>query len=169
MLTAGCQALGALLYFMDVRVAKVTRYSTGSTGKDFESYEYDPTSVSILKFEDNNKIAKVTSCIDCLQPYYFHIHLIGSEGTLLDNRFHSSKINGMSKNRWSTLETTLIDSGDINAHPYAPQFQAFVDSIGNGTKMPLTDFNTAFETHRVIFAADMSAKEGRPVKLSELV
>jgi hypothetical protein len=34
--------------------------------------------------------------------------------------------------------------------------------------MPLTDFDTAFESHRVVFAADLSAGEGRPVKLSEL-
>ena len=35
--------------------------------------------------------------------------------------------------------------------------------------MPLTDFDTALETHRVAFAADLSAREGRPVKLSEMV
>jgi predicted dehydrogenase len=51
-------------------------------------------------------------------------------------------------------------------HPYQPQFQTFVDSIKNQTKMPLTDFDTAFETHRVVFAADRSAAEGRPVRLS---
>ena len=34
--------------------------------------------------------------------------------------------------------------------------------------MPLTDFDTAFTTHQVVFAADLSAEEGRTVKLSEL-
>ncbi len=34
--------------------------------------------------------------------------------------------------------------------------------------MPRTDFETAYETHRVVFAADRSAREGRPVKLAEL-
>ena len=71
----------------------------------------------------------------------------------------------MDKSRWSTLETSLIDSGDVSDHPYEPQFQAFVDSIGTGEPMPLTDFDTAFESHRVVFAADLSAVEGRPVKL----
>ena len=105
--------------------------------------------------------------MDCLQPYYFHIHLVGSEGSLLDNRIYSAKLKGMDKSRWSTLETSLIDSGDVSDHPYEPQFQAFVDSIGTGEPMPLTDFDTAFESHRVVFAADLSAAEGRPVKLSE--
>lgn len=168
LLTAGCHAIDALLFFMEDHVEEVTSYSTGSKNKNFEPYEYDTTSVTILKFKNNGKIAKVTSSIDCLQPYYFHIHLIGSEGTLLDNRFYSTRLDGMNKNKWSTIETTLVDSGDVNSHPYAPQFDAFVKSIKSGKKMPLTDFNTAFETHRVIFAADLSASEGRPVKLTEL-
>nr|WP_309691098.1 hypothetical protein [Armatimonas sp.] len=34
--------------------------------------------------------------------------------------------------------------------------------------MPYTDFETAFETHKAVFAAELSATERRPVKLSEL-
>jgi predicted dehydrogenase len=103
-----------------------------------------------------------------LQPYYFHIHLVGSLGSLLDSRIYSEKSKGMSKERWSKLETALVDSGDVKDHPYQPQFQAFIDSIGKNKPMPLTNFDTAFESHRVVFAADLSAHEGRPVKMSEL-
>ena len=53
-------------------------------------------------------------------------------------------------------------------HPYQPQFQAFVDSVRAGKKMPLTDLETALETHRVIFAADRSAQKGEPVRLSKI-
>ncbi|MCH8293901.1 Gfo/Idh/MocA family oxidoreductase [Candidatus Poribacteria bacterium] len=168
LLTAGCHALDSMLFFMDGKVEEVTSYHTQSQGNDFKDYEYKTTSVTILKFEGGNKIAKVTSCVDCLQPYYFHIHLVGSEGSLLDNRFYSAKLEGLVKDKWSTLETSLIDSGDVSDHPYEPQFQAFVDAIGRDEPMPLTDFDTAFESHRVVFAADLSAAEGRPVKLSEL-
>jgi hypothetical protein len=34
--------------------------------------------------------------------------------------------------------------------------------------MPLTSFADAFVTHRVMAAADRSAAEGRPVKISEV-
>ena len=37
-----------------------------------------------------------------------------------------------------------------------------------GRDMPLTSFQDAFASHRVIAAADKSAAEGRPVKLSEI-
>jgi len=167
LLTAGCHSMDALLFFMDTEVEEVVSYSTRSTGEVFEPYEYDTSSVTILKFADGS-VGKVASVVDCLQPYYFHIHLVGSEGSLLDNKFYSSRLHGLEKSRWSTLETSLIDSGDVSDHPYQPQFQAFIDGVKNGEPMPLTDFETAFESHRAVFAADLSAAEGRPIKLSEL-
>jgi len=166
LLTAGCHALDGLLFFTGKKVAEVSSYSTKSASPVFEPYEYDPTSVTILKFEDGS-LGKVASVIDCQQPYYFHIHLVGSEGSLLDNRIYSAKLAGMSKERWSTLETSLIDSGDVNDHPYEAQFTEFITALRKSQPMPLTDFDTAFETHRVVFAAELSAAEGRPVRLSE--
>ena len=166
-LTAGCHALDALLMCMNDEVVEVTSYDTTSSNEIFAPYEYTTSSVAILKFK-NGGVGKTASIVDCLQPYYFHVHLVGSHGSLLDNKFYSSKVAGITKDRWSQLEAPLVDSGDVSDHPYQPQFQEFVTSIENGTTMPLTDFDTAFESHRVVFAADRSAAEGRPVKLSEI-
>ena len=166
LLTAGCHALDGLLMAMPGEVEEVTSYATTSKSPVFASYEYPTTTTSILKFA-SGQVGKCASVIDCFQPYYFHIHLVGSEGSLLDNRFYSEKL-GMTKQRWSTLETSLVDSGDVSDHPYQPQFQALVDAIRNKVPMPYTDFATAYETDRVAFAADLSAEKGRPVRLSEL-
>ncbi|MEC7811945.1 MAG: Gfo/Idh/MocA family oxidoreductase, partial [Verrucomicrobiota bacterium] len=87
LLSAGCHALDALLLCMGDEVESVSSYSTGSANKDFKKYEYDSSSVTILKFKDG-RVGKTASVIDCIQPYYFHTHLIGSEGSLLDNKFH---------------------------------------------------------------------------------
>ncbi len=167
LLSAGCHAVDALLFFMGDRVEEVASYRTKSQSKTFAPYEYATTSTTILKFK-SGKIGKVASCIDCFQPYYFHLHLVGSEGSLLDNRITSTKLTGMDKHRWSVLETSLVDSGDVRDHPYQPQFQAFIDSVRKNRAMPLTDLDTAFATHRVVFAADLSAAKGRPVRLTEL-
>ena len=167
LLTAGCHALDLLLLYMGSEVEEVSSYSTGSANPIFQEYEYDTTSVTILRYPDG-RIGKVASVVDCLQPYYFHVHLIGSEGSLLDNRFYSHKLKGLRRDQWSRLATPLVDSGDVGHHPYRPQFQAFVDSIHSGAPMPRTDFESAFETHRLIFAADASAASGRPVRLSDL-
>jgi predicted dehydrogenase len=165
--TAGCHALDALLFFMDAPVEEVTSYSTRSGNEIFAPYEYDTTHVSLLRFA-NGTLGKCASVVDCLQPYYFHVHLVGSHGSVLDNKLYSHKLAGLNKNRWSELQTALIDSGDVADHPYQPQFQAFVDGVRAGRPMPHTDYATALETHRVMFAADLSAAEGRPVKLAEL-
>jgi len=167
LLTAGCHALDGLLLFMNAKVEEVATYSSQSSNAVFKPYEYKTSTVTILKFA-GGKAGKVASIIDCLQPYYFHIHLVGSLGSLLDNKIYSQRIKGMTKERWSTLETALIDSGDVSDHPYQPQFQAFVNALRENKEIPLTDFDTAFESHRVVFAADLSAQEGRPVRLSEL-
>ena len=167
LLTAGCHALDLLLFFMDGEVEEVTSYGTRSGNEAFEPYEYDTTTVTMLRFTDG-RIGKVASVVDCLQPYYFHIHLVGSQGSLLDDQFHSERLRGTTRSRWSKLATPLVDSGDVNDHPYQDQFQAFVDSLRRGEPMPLTDFETAFQSHRVVFAADRSAAERRPVKLSEM-
>jgi len=166
LLSAGCHAMDALLMLMDSEVEEVTSYATRSKSPTFAPYEYPTTSTTILRFKCG-QFGKVSSVIDCVQPYYFHTHLVGSEGSLLDDKIHSAKL-GTDKSRWSSLATHLVDSGDVKDHPYQPQFQAFVDAIRENRTMPLTNFDTAYETHRVVFAADRSARERRPVKLQEL-
>jgi len=167
LLTAGCHALDGLLYFMNDEVVEVTSYATRSKNAAFAPYEYPTTSSTLLRFK-GGQVGKVGSVIDCVQPYHLRVYLVGSEGSIQDNKFYSAKLPGLDKKKWSTLETALVDSGDVHDHPYLAQFQAFVDSLQRNEPMPRTDFDTAFESHRVAFAADLSAAEGRPVKLSEL-
>ena len=165
LLSAGCHALDALLYLMGAKdVVEVSSHSTKSRNRIFQKYEYDTTSVTIIKFKDG-RIGKVASVIDCLQPYYFHTHLVGSEGSILDNRFYSSKMGALNKNEWSTLATQLVDSGDVSDHPYQTQFEEFFRSINAGKEMPHTSLADAARTHEVIFAADKSAETGKPVKI----
>ncbi|MDB6026940.1 MAG: Myo-inositol 2-dehydrogenase, partial [Verrucomicrobiales bacterium] len=163
LLTAGCHALDALLMCMGNEVEEVTSYDTKSKSKIFKPYEYTTSSVTILKFK-GGKIGKCAAIVDCLQPYYFHTHLCGSEGSLLDNKFHSMKL-ATNKHAWSTLSMKMLDSGDVSDHPYTTQFQAFFDATEAGKDMPLTSLDDAMKTHEVIFAADKSASTGKTVKL----
>jgi predicted dehydrogenase len=157
LLSAGCHALDALLLCMGEDVEVVSSYSTHSTHRDFAKYEYPTTSVTILKFKDG-RVGKVASVIDCLQPYYFHVHLVGSEGSLLDNKFYSTQFSGLDKGKWSELSMKLLDSGDVSDHPYQSQFEAFFGALSIGQEMPLTSLSHALRTHEVIFAADNSAE-----------
>ncbi len=164
LLTAGCHALDALLLLMGSEVTSVSSLSTKSHSTTFAPYEYDTSSVTILHFA-NGAVGKSAAVVDCVQPYYFHTHLVGSEGSLLDNRFHSTKL-ATDRHSWSTLAMKLLDSGDVSDHPYQAQFQAFFDALDAGVEMPLTSFPQAAKTFDVIFAADRSAASGgQPVRL----
>ncbi len=167
LLAAGCHALDALLLCLPGEVEEVFCYGSRSSSPDFSRYEYPSTTVTLLKFK-GGATAKCASVIDCLQPYYFHTHLVGSEGSLLDNKFHSNLVPGLEKHRWSQLSYQPVDSGDVADHPYQTQFDAFFTAIDQGQAMPLTGLADAVRTHRVIFAAERSLATGRPVKQEEL-
>ena len=168
LLSAGCHAMDALLLCMGGEVESVASFSAKSKNPDFACYEYPTSSVTLVKFK-NGSVGKCASIIDCLQPYYFHTHLVGSEGSLLDNKFHSNKIKALDKSKWSQLSLKLVDSGDVADHPYQNQFEAFFRALADDEDMPLTSLQDGLRTHRVMAAADRSAaQDGRPVKLSSI-
>ena len=101
--------------------------------------------------------------IDCLQPYYFHTHLVGSEGAF-DHRLQR-RLGGLDKSKWTELSMKRLDSGDVSDHPYQTQFEAFFASVRRKRPMPLTDIKDALRTHQILFAADVSAQSGKPVKV----
>jgi len=167
LLTAGCHALDALLMVMPGEVESVTSFSTKSKSEIFAPYEYDTTSVTLVKFK-NGAVGKTAAVVDCLQPYYFHTHLVGSEGSLLDNKIHSNKLK-TDKKAWGQLSMHMLDSGDVSDHPYQTQFQAFFDALDEGKDMPLTSFQESLRSFEVIFASDKSAElGGKPVSISDL-
>jgi predicted dehydrogenase len=164
LLTAGCHALDVMIWLVDKEVEEVFSYSTKSTHEAFKPYEFDTTSITILRFKNNRTLGKVSSVCDCMQPYVFNVNIIGSHGSIMNNRFYSSKMNGPKE--WSQLAMQLADSGDVGAHPYASQFSYFAECLDAG-KEALNNLTSAFETHRVIYAADKSSTTGKPVNLSE--
>lgn len=167
LLEGGCHAMDALLLCMGGEVEEVASYGSKSQHPTYALYEYPPTTVTMLKYRDG-KVGKCASVIDCWQPYYFHTHLVGSEGSVLDNKFHSNRIDGLGRQQWSQLSCKPVDSGDVADHPYQTQFDAFFQALDRGRDMPLTGLKEAVATHEVIFAADLALKRGRPVRFREI-
>lgn len=167
LLAAGCHAMDALLLCMGPDVEEVFACGCNSASSAFDKYEYPSTSITVLKFKDG-RTAKCASVIDCHQPYYFHTHLVGSEGSLLDNKYHSNLVPGLEKSRWTQLPFQPVDSGDVSDHPYKMQFDAFFTALKQNRDMPLTGLKEAVLTHEVIFAAEKSLKFKRPVRMEEV-
>ncbi len=164
LLTAGCHSLDMLLYLTGEQVEEVFSYSTANPHEDYKPYEYDPTSVTLLKFKKSPLLGKVASVTDCMQPYVFNMNMLGSHGSLKNDQFYSKKIEGL--NDWSKMKVQLVDSGDVAHHPYGDQFAYYAQCLDAG-KQGHNNLESAFETHRVIFAADRSAKTGKPVSLKK--
>ncbi len=162
LLSAGCHALDGLIWFMGGRVKEIHAFSTHSTAEDYKTYEYDPTIVSMCKF-DNGKIGKVTSSIECKSPYMFPIRLFGSKGTIRDNQFYSDIMPGQTG--FSTIPTILPDSGDVSHHPFQGEIDHFVDCITKGIDSD-TPIEYAAHVMEVCFAAEESANTGQTVVIS---
>ncbi|MBN2508430.1 MAG: Gfo/Idh/MocA family oxidoreductase [Verrucomicrobia bacterium] len=167
LLEAGCHAMDALLLCVPGPVEEVVSYAAQSAHPTYAPYQYPPTTVTLLNFK-HGAVGKCAAVIDCWQPYYFHTHLVGSEGSALDNHFHSNRLNPLNRHAWSQLGFNPVDSGDVSDHPYQTQFDAFFTALAQDEDMPLTNLAEAARTHTVIFAADMSWRQQRPVKLNEL-
>jgi predicted dehydrogenase len=164
LLTAGCHSLDMLLWLTGGEVEEVFSYSTINPHEVYKPYEFDTTSVTLLKFSNGRTLGKVASVTDCMQPYVFNMNMVGSHGSFKNNKFFSKKIDGLLD--WSTMDVQLVDSGDVAHHPYKEHFTAFAECLDKGMEGD-NSLKNAFETHRVIYAADKSAATGKPVRLSE--
>ncbi len=164
LLEGGCHALDALLLCVDDEVEEVFTYGGKSSHPTYAPYEYPSSTVTVLKFK-GGAVGKCASIIDCWQPYYFHTHLVGSEGSLLDNKLSSVS----ARQHWTQLEYQPVDSGDVRDHPYQTQFDAFFAALDAGRDMLLTGLPDAVRTHEVIFGAMRSEELKRPVALKELL
>lgn len=162
LLSAGCHAMDALRWFMDGEVVEVSQYATSGKGKDFAAYEYDPTTVTILKFDDG-RIGKVASCIECVQPYVFNINLVGTEGTIRNNQIYS-RTQFPGQTTWTEVPTILPDSGDVTHHPFQGEVDHLVECIESGVESHV-NVADAYKTHEIVLAADRAGQNGGPVKL----
>ena len=164
LLTAGCHALDVMLHLVEDEVEEVYSYSTINPNEVYKPYEYDTTSVTLLKFKNGRTLGKCASVTDCMQPYVFNMNMVGSHGSIKNDLFFSKKIEALRD--WTKMDVQLIDSGDVAHHPYELIFSHFAECLDEG-KEAINSLASAFETHRVIFAADKSAETGKPVSLKE--
>ena len=133
---------------MGSRPVEVAAYAAQSAAPAFAAYEYPTTAVTIMRCE-NGAVGKTASVINCIQPYLFNVHLVGSRGWSWNDRFHTDKLSGLDTKGWSRLNTQRIDSGDVAHHPYRTLFEDFIDSIREGRET-LFSFDDAIFSHRVV-------------------
>ena len=116
----------------------------------------------MLKFR-GGRIGKVASCIECIQPYVFNINLVGTEGTIRNNKVFSRQA-FPGQTGWAEVPTVLPDSGDVTHHPFQAEVNHLVQCIDSGAESHV-NVADAYKTHEIILAADLSGEQGRPIQL----
>jgi predicted dehydrogenase len=152
-LLAGCHALDALRWLAGCEAVEVSAVSNNTKGL----YQYDANVVAVMKLEDGT-IAKSSVLLDADIPYAFNIDLVGTEGSLRDNRIWSRKLLP-GQNSWTTMPTILPDSGDVHHHPFDAQINHFVDCIREDRQSHCSVAD-AYRTHELCLAIDRSITEG---------
>jgi predicted dehydrogenase len=160
-LSAGCHAVDAIRWFVEDEIVEVSAYSNQLN----PDYEYATNVVGVVKFA-NGAIGKLSSLFDVECPYQFNIDLLGSRGTIRDNRIYAKEFFGGQKD-WIEVPTIRPDSGDVSHHPFQGEIDHFIECILFGLNSHV-DLNDAAKTHEVCYALEQSAQTGRPVRIEEL-
>lgn len=159
MLLGGCHAVDAIRWFSGRKVVEVTAYANDLHG----NWEFPANVVAILKFDDGT-IGKTSALFDAELPYAFNIDLVGTEGTLRDNRLWSKRLLP-GQTGWTTMQTILPDSGAVEHHPFDAEVNHLVDCIREERESHC-NVADAYHTHEICIAIDRSIERGgRPVSL----
>lgn len=153
MLLAGCHAVDAVRYLSGSEVVEVSAFGNNIRG----AYEYDANVVAIFRFE-NGMIGKTSALLDAEMPYSFNIDLVGTQGTLRDNRIWSKPL-FPGQTSWTEMKTIMPDSGDVDHHPFDAQMQHLVKSILEDRDLH-GNVADAFHSHELCLAIDRSIAEG---------
>ncbi len=155
-LLGGCHALDAMRFLSGREVVEVAAMSNNKKGL----YEYDANVAAVMKMADGT-IAKSSTLFDAAIPYAFNIDLIGTEGSLRDNRMWSKKLLPGQED-WAEIPTLLPDSADVHHHPFDAQIDHFVDCIREDRESHC-NIADAYLTHELCMAIDRSLAEGGSV------
>jgi predicted dehydrogenase len=158
-LLAGCHAIDAMRWLVGDEVAEVCAFSNNTRGL----YEYDANVAAVVRFR-GGAIGMTSTIHDGEIPYQFNVDLVGTEGTLLDNRVWSKTLLP-GQNDWTTMAAIAPNSGDVQHHPFQGEIDHLVDSIRDGRDSHC-NMADAYLSHELCMAIDRSAAEGgRPVRL----
>ncbi len=151
-ITGGCHAVDAIRNFAG-EITEVSAYSV----RQRPDFDYPTTLVAIVKFA-SGAIGKIGCSLEAQAPYMFNIDLLGSEGTLRDNRLFSRRLLP-GQTGFAEIPTVLPASGDVRHHPFPAEIDHFVACFLEG-RQPMPNVEDACKTQEVCLAAEHSAANG---------
>lgn len=126
-------------------------------------FDYPTTLVATLKFA-SGAIGKIGCSLEAQCPFTIAVHLLGTEGTIRDNRVFSKRLLP-GQTDFATIPTVVPSSGDVRFHPFTAEIDHFVECVLEG-RQPTPNIEDGCKTQEVCLAAELSAeREGEVVRL----
>jgi predicted dehydrogenase len=155
---AGVHAVDALRQFMRSEASEVFAYAGNYT----RVMDWDATILTIVHFE-NGAVGKVGCTLEGNVKYTFNVRLHGPKGTLVNDRFRTTFLEPGLEG-WAHLPTILPDTPEVTHHPFPGEIDDLIDAIRHDRPARL-DIREDLKTYEIAFAAEQSAREGKPVQL----
>jgi predicted dehydrogenase len=155
---AGAHAVDALRQFMRSDATEVFAYAGNFTSV----MEWDPTILTVVRFA-NGGIGKVGCVLEGNVKYQFNVRLHGAKGTLVNDTFRTTYMDPGLEG-YARFPTILPDTPEVTHHPFPGEIDDLIDAIRHDRQPRLNPAEDA-KTYEIVFGAEQSAREGRPVKL----
>ncbi len=152
LLCAGCHAVDALRYFTGSEITALSALAT----YDGTAHEYPSTTVFICELT-GGAIGKVSASLGARMPYQFDVDLMGTQGSVRNNRLFSRRLPGLAG--FAEFPVARPDSADVVSHPFEGELAHLIDCLDRGIDTELNLAGTV-NTHHACIAAEISANDG---------
>jgi len=157
-LMGGCHAVDAARWLVGADIVEVCAFAVDK-GKEW--YDYPHTVSATIRYA-NDAVGRISVSMGCVMPYTFEFTLMGTKGTIRENRLYSDLLKG--QDDYAVIPTQLPDSGSVLHHPFTPGLQHFVKCLEEDKETELS-LDNAINVHEACLAVDLSVEEGRTVSL----
>jgi predicted dehydrogenase len=155
---AGAHAVDAVRQFVRSEATEVFAYAGNFT----RVMEWDASILTVIRFA-NGAIGKVGCILEGNVKYQFNVRLHGPKGTLVNDTFRTTYLDPGLEG-WARFPTILPDTPEVTHHPFPGEIDDLVDGVLHDHQ-PLLHIQEDAKTYEIAFAAEQSAREGRPVSL----
>ena len=145
----GCHSVDLACYLMDTEITAVR----GDAVQIGDWYDYPPMETAQVRFANGAK--GVFSCsLTGFVPYTANIHLLGENGTILNDRFFLRRF--QEQKEFFSIDTGVKKSGDVYSHPFPEMVKHFIDCLKEDRDSE-HNVASAVNSHTACFAICRSA------------
>ena len=148
----GCHSVDLACYLLNTQITAVR----GEALQAGSWYDYPPVETAQVRFANGAK--GVFSCsLTGFTPYTANIHIIGENGTILNDRFYLRRF--QEQKEFFQVDTGVKKSGDVYSHPFPALIAHFVQCLREDRDSE-HNVASAVNSHKACFGIVQSAANG---------